>query len=398
MFVRDLRPILFLLVLTLLGCSSKSDSNSTSSQTSFLLKAAENTAPTITPVAVARAWRFEPFSLLVGSAYATPPMPKDCKATYGYMCLGWEVYTLLRDFDPELPAQENSEDGISTENMYVDINLAGQAYEQFAASAEPMPVTTTVASPFDFAASNLGAELYDHATSTVAHVNAFGYQGEVHMATREDGTSRHFLIAVGAAEGPVAGLHKVVMQGKLDSISGDIELNFVQFSQYPPGTPMGGMITVMRSYIKGNANTHQFLIAAVAANTGSGPAMWNWSSIQGAGFSKGSGKHFLVFYRGTNASSDNNGVKGPGVSGGHFCIAADTTKADFGAGIYAKAQGYELSAIPTECAADVTELTGVPVWNITDTQTVEPKTMDIPVKADSALFKGTGKLGLGLVF
>jgi hypothetical protein len=240
-------------------------------------------------------------------------------------------------------------------------------------------------------------------------VNGFGYsKGEANVAGRDDGTTKHFLMAVGSNEstGWTAGHHKLVMQGTLDSTTGDVAMNYVQFMQYPDDAgSMAKQILVLRTFVKGNSKTHAFQVQAAEANTGSGPGCWNWGSIQGAGFSKGAGKSFLVFYRGTNASADPNGVTGPGTTGNYFCIGADTTKASFGQGIYARPAGYAEAEIPSACAASTADVKALSRWELTNAMhpndcatRADPTTTDYPVSGDSALFKGTGALGLGLSF
>lgn len=155
---------------------------------------------------------------------------------------------------------------------------------------------------------------------------------------------------------------------------------------------------IERTYIKGNEQTHYFEIMAGSTNDGSGAAYHNWASIQGAGYSKGDGQHFLVYYRGTNGARDQNGVVGPGTAGGYYCISANTTKALFGSAIYANPIGYTADTVPADCATFGATVAAMPRWEIADYATVNPTSSDYPLTTDSALFIGTGdqKLGLAL--
>jgi len=375
------------------------------SNQSFLLTPAENTAPTIQGTVVASATpmkQLENLLLSFGSstAYAIPPFPADCAATYGYGCLGWEIFTLVREYDPA--ATYTGEDMINSENMYFALNLAGLAYDDLSKSAAALSATKAVPSPFEFGATTLANETYDKGINGLTSVSGFGYQtGEANIALRKVGNETHFLVSIGsgdAASGWTQGRHKLVMQGVYDSAKGDLELNFVQYMQYPTndGGGMADQVMILRSHIKGNEKTHYFEFQAGGTNDGSGPSHWNWSNIQGAGYSKGAGQHFLIFYRGTNAQGDPNGVPGAGTQGAYYCIAADTTKASFGAGIYQQPAGYADTAIPADCAAYGSTVAAMPRWEITGTTTTTPQSTDYPLTSDSALYTGSGAQHLGL--
>lgn len=325
------------------------------------------------------------------------------------MCLGWEFFTLLREYDPEVNATATDTDKIANENMFCTLDLVEQLYESLGSEAEPLGAAKAIASPFNFGATNIKDETYDKAKNGLpSTVGGFGYAvGEANVALRDDGTTKHLLLSAGSKEatGWTPGRHKLVMQVSFDTETGDLVLNFTQYSKAPAG---GGSnadeVVAMRSYIKGNAKTHYFEVQTASANTGSGPGYWNWSSVQGAGYSKGAGKSFLVYYRGTNATKDPNGVVGPGTAGGYFCIPGDTTKASFGAGIYAKPTGYAALEIPGACADYKAAVEGMTKWEIANVQAadnatpIDPTTNDYPVKSDSALFTGTGEQHLGLAF
>ncbi len=187
--------IVFLSMFSLLmldGCHSNSGGSSSGHAPSFLLTAAMNVAPAISGTVTGALHRQSRGS-------RTPSTPADCTLTYGYACLGWEIFTFIREYDPTTNESSSAEDRICSENMYFELDLAGQAYTNFESSAVTLAGLTTISSPFNFGATDIPGEQYTKAINGITNVSGYRYTVTVGQC-RTEGTKKHLLFSIGSNE------------------------------------------------------------------------------------------------------------------------------------------------------------------------------------------------------
>jgi len=213
----------------------------------------------------------------------------------------YELFTVLRNFNPD-----TDQGVIGVDNMYMNLWLAGMYYSEHIESLDDLSAKP-ISSPFsgfktvDSAlAESVFSDTYDQAKNAL---NTGGNTTEAHMAARETGAEKHMLITF------KNGGCWTVLQGVYNGDSKDIELNSTTACIEGSYTETNSYI--QRNYIKGNENTHSFILKAVKYS-GAGYKL----ALVGKGISQGSGNYFLFKMK------DSGGSSGPGETGAYYCFPA----------------------------------------------------------------------------
>lgn len=288
------------MALTAVGCggSGKGSGNS------FIYQSARKVAPAIKATATT-----SPSSLGLTASDA----PVDGGSTLPWYSgnLGGLIYQSMQDY--VYPDDEGKVDML---DIYKLLFETGQMFDAYSAQLDPI-TEQAIAAPFDFGATSI-ADTYDHAKN--------GVGTGVNMATRVVGNDRHFLITMtqdNGGNGSSNGTGYSILQGKYNGDTGDLELNFLMVLRYTSGS-----IYAMRTYLKGNDQTHTFdLRIFMPGGNSSMPDMHYLRSFIGTGVSEGAGNYYLFYgedqsYQGATPPAQ------PGMAG-YWCFAATATEADY---------------------------------------------------------------------
>lgn len=203
------------------------------------------------------------------------------------------IYLVLRDY--QFPRDEGV---IDMHNIYKTIHTAGQIYSTAEDACETIS-ETAVASPYDLGVSDTYTCAGNSNTMDDNYANGF--------AIKESGNTKYGLLTYRWAPNAPTQQEHGILQGMYDSDDGTLRIDMIHNVYYESQEGF-----VVRSFISGNVQTHEFVIRLISSGTGDDPS---WISLVGKGISQGTGNTFLFKVR--NSS---------GVDGNYFCFPASATE------------------------------------------------------------------------
>ncbi|MBK7191366.1 MAG: hypothetical protein IPH80_02720 [Myxococcales bacterium] len=204
------------------------------------------------------------------------------------------IYSLLRSYDPAVDV------GVDMTNLYRVLEIADLAREATRDCVVSAP--RSIAPPFPLGVDD---------TYTCAINNRQGEPANgAGVATRDDGTSHHALLAYRWIEAESTSLG--VVQGHYDDVAGDVAIEMATVVRYPVATPGRGLGFGLRTSIVGNQLSHDFTLRALVRDVEETTGQ-DTVSIVGVGNSQTPGTSFLLRVTATGANV---------VPGRYFCVSA----------------------------------------------------------------------------